>query len=128
MEAEVIVKIISTVLGFVFATLIPSIVLLVKKWKEAKKAKTEAEKQSAINEMLGIANSLVLSAEETYKNVDNVLKGQGQSGSGAVKKDSVMTKLQAACIEKGVEFDEEYWSKKIDELVELTRNVNVKGA
>lgn len=126
MDAETIIKIVSVIAGFVTATLIPSIIALVKYIKSYKAAKTEAEKQAAINEMLGIAKDLVASAEETYKNVDAVLKGQGQSGSGAVKKDSVLTKLQATCIEKGIEFDEAYWSKTVDELVELTRQVNAK--
>lgn len=126
MDAYTIVKILAAVASFVIATLIPSIVLLVKKWKAWKAAKTEAEKQAAINEMLGLANDLVVQAENTYKNVDTLLKQQGSKGSGAVKKDSVMTKLQAACIQKGVEFDEEFWNTKIDEIVKLTREVNAK--
>lgn len=140
MDYETIIKIVSTLASFLFVTLIPIIVMYVKKfkaWKEAKiaaeNATTEAEKQAAeaakkeaITEMLSYANTLVVAAEETYKNVDTILKNQGQKGCGAVKKDSVMTKLQAACMEKGVEFNEEFWSGKIDELVQLTRKVNAK--
>lgn len=142
MDAETIIKIISAVASFLFATLIPTIVLLIKKWKaykeakeEAAAAKTEAEKIAAEaeaekikNELLGEANSLIKEAETTYKAVDTILKNSGQAGVGAVKKDSVMTKIQAACIEKGVTFDADYWNAKVDELVALTKQVNSKGA
>lgn len=126
MDAEIIVKVIIAIATFVVATLIPSIIALVKYVKKYKAAKTEAEKQAIYNELLGEANKLIVSAEETYKQVDSLLKQQGGAGSGSVKKDSVMTKLQAYCIEKGVDFDTEFWSGKIDELVQLTRKVNAK--
>lgn len=126
---KLILGIISAVAALLIGTIIPLIVKFVKKCKEAKAAETEAEKQAAINDLLGIAHQLVAAAEETYKSVDSILKGQGGKGSGAVKKDSVMTKLQAACLEKGVEFDSEYWSTKVDEIVALTKEVNAqKGA
>lgn len=128
-EARMIIAIVASIAGLLFVTVIPTIVKYVKTWKEYKAAKTEAERQAAINEMLGYANELVAAAEETYKKVDTLLKQDGGKGSGAVKKDSVMTKLQAKCIEKGIEFDSEYWSEKVDDIVKLTRTVNAqKGA
>lgn len=142
MDAYTIVKILIAVASFCIVTLIPSIIMLVKKWKayvaekekaaeaktEAERAAAEAEAEKIKNELLGEANSLVVAAEETYKVVDTILKERGQKGCGSVKKDSVMTKLQSLCIQKGVEFDAEYWGAKIDELVQLTRKVNAKGA
>ena len=128
MDTETIVKIVIAIASFLVATLIPSIILMVKKWKEAKAAKTDAEKEAIYNEMLSEANNLIASAEETYKQVDAILKSQGGTGSGVVKKDSVMTKLQAYAAEKGISFDAEYWSAKVDEIVALTKKVNAKGA
>lgn len=141
MDAYTIVKILIAVASFCIATLIPSIILLVKKWKawrEAKEAaaaaKTEAEKAAAAaeeakikNELLELANTLVGDIETAYKQFDTIIKAQTGKGVGAMKKESVMTKLQAACIEKGVAFDSEYWSAKIDEIVKLTRTVNVNA-
>ena len=127
MEVEVVLKIIIAVASFLVATLIPSIIALVKYVKSYKQAKTEAEKQAIYNDLLTEANSLIAAAEQTYKQVDTIIKQQGGAGSGAVKKDSVMTKLQAYCTEKGVAFDSEYWSGKIDEIVALTKQVNAKG-
>lgn len=128
MDAEKIVTIVLSIASFLVVTLIPSIILMVKKWKEAKAATTEAEKQAIYNEMLNEANKLIAAAEETYKEVDAVIKLQGGTGSGVVKKDSVMTKLQAYATEKGLTFDADYWSAKIDEIVDLTKKVNAKGA
>ena len=128
MDAEKIVTIVLSIASFLVVTLIPSIILLVKKWKEAKAAKTDAEKQAIYNEMLDEANKLIAAAEETYKQVDAIIKSQGGTGSGVVKKDSVMTKLQAYATEKGLTFDADYWSAKIDEIVDLTKKVNAKGA
>ena len=69
-------------------------------------------------------NSLITNAETLYADVANLLKREGKS-AGIVKKDSVMSKLQAYALERGYTFDAEYWGKKVDEIVELTRKVNV---
>lgn len=141
-KIETILKIVSIVASFLFATLIPFIIAAIKKGKAYKQAqeeiaaaKTEEDRkaaelkaETAKNELLDMTNSLIQEAENTYKNVDKILKTQTGTGSGAVKKESVMTKLQAACLERGVEFDADYWSAKIDELISLTKAVNAKGA
>lgn len=139
-EARVIIAIISSLAGLLFVTIIPTIIKLVKTAKQYKAAKeavaaaqteaervaAEAEAEKIKNDLLDMASNLIKEAESTYKNVDNILKQQTGTGSGAVKKDSVMTKLQAYCLENGVTFDSEYWSAKIDELVEMTKEVNTK--
>lgn len=127
MDAEIILKIVIAVASFLTATLIPSIIALVKYVKSYREAKTDAEKQAVYNDLLSETNKLIAAAEQTYKQVDTIIKQQGGKGSGEVKKDSVMTKLQAYCSEKGVAFDAEYWSAKIDEIVALTKEVNAKG-
>lgn len=124
MEAKDIITIISAVASFLFVTLIPTIIALVKKWKDAKNAKTDAEKQAIYNEMIDLAHSAIKEVEETYKNIDVILKSQTGKGSGAVKKEQVLTKLQAYCNQKNIEFDKEKWSAKIDEIVALTKQVN----
>ena len=124
MDYNQIIAIIGSVASFLFVTLIPSIIALVKKWKEAKAAKTEAEKEAIKNDMLNEVNKLISSAEETYKSVDTILKARGEKGCGNIKKESVMTKLQTYANQKGVEFDAEYWSKQIDGIVDMTKKVN----
>lgn len=126
MDTETILMIVSTIASFIFVTLIPSVIVMVKKWKEAKNAKTEAEKQAIYNDLLNQVNGLISNAESTYKEIDTILKSQTGKGSGAVKKEYVMTKLQSYCIEKKVDFDSDYWDKKIDEIVKLTKTVNSK--
>lgn len=128
MDAETIIKILSAVASFVFVTLIPAIVGWIKNRKKAKAATTEAEKAEVHNELIDIAISLISAAEKKYKELDTLIKGQGGAGCGADKKDDVMTKLQLSCNEKGIAFDAEYWSAKIDEIVAMTKEVNSKGA
>lgn len=126
MEIKTILTIVSTIASFLFVTLIPSIIALVKKWKEAKNAKTEAEKEAVYNDLLCQMNKLIANAEEAYKQLDSVVKKTGGQGSGAAKKDNVITKLQNYCLQKGIEFDEAYWSQKIDDTVAMTKKVNAK--
>lgn len=125
MAVETIVKIIFLVASFVITTAVPFIISLVNANKKRKEAKTEAEKQAAINEMTEAAKVFIVQAEQLYKEYDALMKANGSTG-GLVKKDSVMSKLQAYAHEKGYTFDAEYWSNKIDSIVELTRKVNAK--
>ncbi len=90
---------------------------------EAKKAKLKAADSEATTDMLQVCNSFVINAETLYADVANLLKREGKS-AGIVKKDSVMSKLQAYALEHDYTFDAEYWDKKVDEIVELTQKVN----
>ncbi|MBQ2894122.1 MAG: hypothetical protein IJE92_01230 [Clostridia bacterium] len=123
MAVETVVKVIILVASFVITTAVPFVISLVNAIKKRKAAQTEADKQAAINDMLAQANTFIGDAEALYKSIDSIVKAQGGS-TGANKKDSVMTKLQAYAISKGYEFDAEFWSGKIDEVVALTRKVN----
>lgn len=124
MDYNQIIAIIGSVASFLFVTLIPSIIALVKNIKAKKEAKTEAERQAIENDMLNQVNGLIASAEETFKELDKSLKNNGQKGCGALKKDTVMNKLQTYALQKGIVFDADYWSKKVDELVTMTKKVN----
>lgn len=126
MEIKDILTIISAVASFLLVTLIPTVIGLVKKWKDANAAKTDAEKQAIYNDMLNQVNSLVANAETTFAALDESLKSKGKSGCGALKKDIVMNKLQTYALTKGIEFDADFWGKKIDELVTVTKTVNAK--
>lgn len=124
MDIETIVKIIIAVASFVLTTLVPLIISLVNANKKRKEAKTEAEKQSAINDMADIAKKLIVEAENLYKDYNALMKSRN-STAGAVKKKTVMTELHAYAMEKGYKFDAEFWGNQVDELVALTRNVNI---
>ena len=130
MDLETIVQVCISIMTFLIITLIPSIILMIKKWKQAKNAKTDAEKEAALNELNNEAIKLISEAEKAYLQVDELMKATNKSssaGTGELKKKSVMANLQSFCIEKGVNFDKEYWNTKIDELVALTKEVNYKG-
>lgn len=139
MAIKDILTIVSILLGFVTSILIPAVTIMINRIKAVKRAnektvaakteeekqRAEAEKQSAINDLKNLALGFVAEAEALYKDVDAIVKGQGKT-CGALKKDSVMTKIQDACITKGVGFDKEYWSKEVDNFVAITRKVNAK--
>lgn len=91
---------------------------------DAEKAKLEAANSAATIDMLNVCNELITTAETLYADVSSLLKKEGKS-AGAVKKDSVMSKLQAYAIEHGYTFNAEYWNKKIDEIVDMTKKVNI---
>lgn len=138
MTIETILKICYSVAGF-FSAAIPlviGLIIVIKQKIKAKKQiiaatdeKTKAEAKAADAEattaMYNYANELVEAAEVLYKDVNISLKAQGKS-AGPVKKDSVMSKLQMFAIENNYTFDANKWSSVVDQIVKLTKNVNVK--
>lgn len=125
MDIKDILTIVITIASFLFTVLIPTFVVMINRIKAVRKAKTEAEKQAAINDLRELATSFIVDAEVLYKDIDSIVKQQNKT-CGAIKKDSVMTKIQDAAITKGVEFDKEFWSEEVDKLVAMTRKVNAK--
>lgn len=108
------------------AGVVTSVIGFVKAHKNKKKAIT-AEEESAANQlMLDEANALIEEAEKYFKSLDTILKKTDGTSAGVYKKENVMTKLQAFAATKGIKFDAEYWSSKIDEIVALTKKVNGK--
>lgn len=121
-----IIKIIITIASFLLTfagTVTPLVIKLNKANKERKAAKTEAEREKALNDMYATAQDLVKSAEAAFAGFDAVMKQQNSS-AGAMKKENVTTKLQAYALTHGYEYDAEFWSAKIDEIVAFTRRVN----
>lgn len=139
MTADTIFNIVYAVGGFLVAA-VPSVAMIIKAVKakinarkqmqaaesEAEKAKLEAESAQATVDMTNAAAELIENAENLYDDVAEALKAQGKS-AGPVKKDSVMSKLQAYALTKGYGFDEQYWSDKVDALVTMTKNVNKRA-
>lgn len=138
LDYELMFKIILGVCGILFGTIIPLVISLVnaiQKRKQAKKqaveaqseterAEAEAKAAEAEADLLQTATLLIDSAETLYKEIDKTLKKECKGSAGAVKKDSVMTKLRSYAIEKDYYFDAEKWSAAIDNIVKITKNVN----
>lgn len=118
-----ILKAVLVALATFVGTGVPLIIKLVQSIKQAKAAKTAAEAEKAFNDMYATAQGLVAAAEVAFDGFDKVMKAQGSS-AGAMKKDNVISKLQAYALSHGYEFDAAYWSDKIDEIVKFTREVN----
>ena len=110
----------TTIIGFVRA---------MKAKKAAKKItdeKERAEAEAKANDMLREeANKLMEKAEVFYKNLDVVLKQQGES-AGPYKKEDVMAKLQGFAIAAGISFDAEKWSAYVDATCKFTKILNAK--
>lgn len=93
--------------------------------KARKNAVTVADKEKANADLLATAKNFISAAEVAFEGFDKMMKAQGGS-AGAMKKDTVFTKLQAYALQNGYDFDATEWSEKIDELVKFTKNVNAK--
>ena len=130
MQINEIISLCATIAVFI-GTVVSFVIALGKSIKKYKTAKTIAEQEAAINDMTSAAQGFIADAEKLYEDYTKQLIGTGAPvttsiKSGALKKDSVMAKLSQYALEKGYVFDSEYWSGYIDELVELTKNVNAK--
>jgi hypothetical protein len=121
---NILYLVLSAVIGIV-ATLIPFIVKVNKSVKAFKDAKTDVEREKANAELLDMAKHFVNTAEVAFEGFDKLMKAQNGS-AGAMKKDTVLSKLQVYALQNGYEFDAVYWSEKIDELVKFTKDVNGK--
>ena len=120
-----ILKVLVAVVVFVIGTLVPALVALKKAWDARRTAETEAAKEKANADLLATAKSFISAAEVAFDGFDKMMKAQGSS-AGAMKKDTVFTKLQAYALQNGYEFNADEWSEKIDELVKFTKAVNAK--
>lgn len=125
MSAETIGKIVAVAIPLILS-LITTLIEGIKAHKHKKAAKTEKEKFEAYQQMLEAANGFIVDAESFYKNLDTILKQQNMGSAGVYKKESVMNKLQSFAEGLKVNFDKDFWSKKIDELVKVTKSVNSK--
>lgn len=126
---EIIMLVVYAVI--LLGTIVSFVTALVKNIKKYKAAKTEAEQEAALNDMTSAAQGFIADAEKLYENYTKQLVGTGVAvttsvKSGELKKKSVMSDLSQYALEKGYVFDSEYWSAVIDQLVELTKNVNAK--
>lgn len=123
---DLILQLCSVIIPSVIA-IIGLVIGLVKSIKKYKKAKTEADKAAAKNEIADAAKSIVAEVEGIFNGSTSTLKTLGVN-TGALKKDSAMAKLQSFAIARSYAFDSDYWSQYIDNLVGLTKSVNTNKA
>ena len=123
MDVELVLKIALSVSAILAGTVVPTVISLYRSVKAKRSAKTEAEIEKANNDLREKALELILVAENTYADVNEILKSYGKS-AGAMKKQSVMTSMQQYALDKGYTFDREYWSNKVEDIVSITKQVN----
>ena len=105
--------------GVVFlSTVIGFIISLIKAVKNAGRAKFE----TATNEIENLTISKVIDIEKLYSQVSKILHSAGLK-TGEIKKENVMNYIETQCNEKKIDFNREYWSNQIEELVKVM-NVN----
>lgn len=108
--------------GVVFlSTVVGFIISLIKSIKNARRANQE----KATNEIEKLTISKVLDIEKLYSQASKILHSAGLK-TGEIKKENVMNYIEAQCNEKKIDFDKDYWSNQIEELIKVM-NVN-KGA
>ena len=117
--------IILSIVAVLVGTIIPAAVNLGKSIKARIQAENDAAREKANADLLTHAQEFIQGAESAFESFNKLLKSQGSS-AGPMKKENVLTKLQAYALQQGYEFDAEAWSAKIDEIVAFTREVNAK--
>lgn len=90
------------------------IVSLVKNCKNKKLVRVA----ETVDEIVGLATEKVVEIEQTYSKAAAVLKASGVS-TGELKKENVMSYVESQCLEKGVAFDAQYWSERIERIVSV---------
>lgn len=113
---ESIEEILSIAVGCLalLSALIGYIVTLIKNGKNKKLVKAA----ETVNEIAELATEKVVEVEKLFSQAANVLKAVGVK-TGEIKKESVMTYIEGRCVEKGILFDEEYWSERVEKLVSV---------
>lgn len=104
MSIEMMISFIGTCIGFIL-----SVLTLIIKLSKNKKVRRKAEQLLVLTEQM---NRFIEEAEAF------------QHYTGAEKKEYVLTKLNQFSIDQKMKFDSEALSQKIDNLVDLTKQVN----
>lgn len=105
-NAEIIISLAGTVISLLIA-----VVTFISKFLKSEKAKTTAENIVQIcDEIVPLINQA-----EQFVNF-----------SGQEKKEYVMTLMRKYALDNGISFDFGMLDEKIDDLVDFTKNVNVK--
>lgn len=110
---HIILSIASAALGLLITTL-----TFIIKFVKAVKAKNKAE----------VANLLMQGVTTAVQFVEQVKSKAQGSLDGATKKSMAMSEVKAFCADHKIKFDEETVDALIEEVVELTKKVNVKAS
>lgn len=110
---EIIISLASALLGLLVAT-----VTFLVKFIKAAKTKNYAEAQKLLKDG---ASTTVAFVEQLKTKTGGVL-------DGTIKKSVAMSEMKAFCAEHNIKFDEQAVSDLIEEIVSLTKSVNVAPA
>ena len=105
-NAEIIISLAGTVISLIIA-----VITFIAKFLKSEKAKTTAEN------IIQICNEIV----PLIKQAEQFVNFSGQE-----KKEYVMTLMRKYALDNGISFDFGMLDEKIDDLVDFTKNVNVK--
>lgn len=106
-------KIISLVLSVLCTSIIPLAFALKRLYSQLTTAKTDADREKSIVDMIDVVRQLIEIVEKTYV-----------EATGAEKKSVVLAELEDYAKQHNYSFDGEYWSAVIDNLVSMTNRVN----
>ena len=114
MDTIEIFKAIIVILGLISTSIIPLYFSFKKAQNDFENAKNDFEKEKSLVDMIDIVRQLIVVAEKTYA-----------EATGLEKKCAVMDGLRDYANHMNYSFDSEYWESYIDDLVFMTKKVNV---
>lgn len=139
-KLQTVLTVISSALGLILTVILPLLLKAYIAFKRSKVAITEANedklaakeaelKAAQMLDMTNKANEIIEKLEQEFATQNAILKQADNSLTlGPIKKECALATLSEFATDIGAKFDREYWSKAIDDIVKLTRNVNSRAA
>lgn len=104
------------VIGLILtAILITTVINAIKSIKARIAAGESINFEMLFEEISEAALTFISDAENAYEQ----LKGISNIKTGTLKKDNVLSKIRGLCEDKGIKYNEDYWSKFVDSAVKL---------
>lgn len=101
-----IAALLSAIAGFIAS--------LAKSFKNKKLARIA----EATNEIADLAMEKVVETEKLFSKSAQILIATGVN-TGEIKKEQVMSYIEVKCAEKGIEFDSDKWSERVENLIKV---------
>lgn len=123
-RVTILLQLITVAISIVFA-IVCGTLQVVKYIKLKKSKRLDGLADSTLTQIWSIVNKLpeyISVAEEKYK----AFKRMGSSNTGEMKFSDVLSQIKIDCLNNNIDFDLDFWTKQINDLVDFSKKVNNK--
>lgn len=118
-----VIQIICYSLSLLMVVVVPFCLWVYKKIRQLKTADA-ADRPAIVNDLISACMGFVTDAEKMFYSLNRDTHNYTDHGAGESKLAWVLSQMRAMCISRGITFDEEYWTKYVNDLVEVSSKVN----